>query len=338
MKGIVVKDYAPWRQHGIGELPDPVAGKGEVLIEIEASEVNFPDILHVEGRYQVKVTLPFAPGLGGAGKIIGLGEGVKDFALGQRVMTLPEFGMHAERAAVKADHCFAVPDDVPLDIAAALGLVYQTVWFALIARGSFTPRDRVLVLGATGGIGMAAIQLAKALGAKQVIAATRGAEGAAIARSLGADEVIDTSKPELRDRLRAELLALSDGHGADVVIDPVGGTTAEAALRAMAWEGRYVVVGFAAGEVPVFKANYLLVKNITVAGLQWTDYRKRDLAGVRAAQEKIFDLWRQGLLVPRISQTLPLSQFHKAFEALEQGLARGKIILVPDHLLQEAAP
>ena len=336
MKGIVVKDYAPWRQHGIGELPDPVAGKGELVIEVEASEVNFPDILHVEGRYQVKVTLPFAPGLGGVGRIIAVGEGVEDFSLGQRVMTLPEFGMHAERACVKAEHCFPVPDDVPSDIAAALGLVYQTVWFGLIARGGFSPRDRVLVLGATGGIGMAAIQLAKALGAKQVIAATRGAEGAEIARGLGADGVIDTATPDLREGLKRDLLALTEGHGADVIIDPVGGPIAEAALRAIAWEGRYVVIGFAAGEIPVFKANYLLVKNISVAGLQWTDYRKRDLAGVREAQEKIFDLWREGRLIPRISQNLPLSQFHKAFEALEQGLARGKIILVPDHLQENA--
>lgn len=337
MKGILVKDYAPWREHGIGDLPDPVAGEGELLLEVLASEVNFPDILHVEGRYQVKVSLPFAPGLGGVGRVLALGAGVTEFALGQRVLTLPEFGMHAERAVVKAGHCFAVPEDVPDDVAAALGLVYQTAWFALMARAKFTPADRVLVLGATGGIGMAAIQLARALGAKQVIAATRGAEGAALARTLGADAVVDTSGEDLRDSLRRDVLAVTEGHGADIIIDPVGGTVSEAALRAIAWEGRFVVIGFAAGGIPSFKANYLLVKNIAVSGLQWTDYRKRDFARTQAAQDQIFDLWRQGKLEPRISQKLPLSQFAKAFEALEKGQARGKIILVPDHLTAEGA-
>lgn len=293
-------------------------------------------ILHVEGRYQVKVPLPFAPGLGGVGHILSLGDGVNEFRIGQRIMTLPEFGMHAERAAVKAAHSFPVPDDVPHNVAAALGLVYQTAWFALMARGNFKPGDRVLVLGASGGIGMAAIQLAKALGARQVIAASRGAEGAHVALELGADVTINTDTPDLHDSLRTEVLAHTGGHGADITIDPVGGTVAEAALRAMAWEGRHVVVGFAAGGIPVFKANYLLVKNITVSGLQWTDYRRRQPERVRAAQEQIFDLWRAGRLNPRISRRIPLSDFHVAFEALESGTARGKIILVPDRQRTEA--
>lgn len=330
MRAIVVNAYGPWRDLRPGELPEPVPGPGEVLIDVEASEVNFPDILHVEGRYQVKVPLPFAPGLGGVGRIRALGAGVTEFAPGQRIMALPEFGMHAERACVQAAHSFPVPDDVPSDIAAALGLVYQTAWFALMARAGFKPADRVLVLGASGGIGMAAIQLAKALGARQVIAATRGAEGAAVARELGADATVDSGAADLRDSLRAGVLALTGGHGADITIDPVGGPVAEAALRAMAWEGRHVVIGFAAGGIPSFKANYLLVKNIAALGLQWTDYRQHQLDRVRAAQEQIFALWRDGRLAPRISRRVPLSQFHAAFEALESGTARGKIILVPD--------
>ncbi|MBM22405.1 MAG: NADPH:quinone oxidoreductase [Stappia sp.] len=332
MRAALVTQYGPWRDLRVGNLAEPVAGDDELLLEVEASEVNFPDILHVEGRYQVKVPLPFAPGLGGVGRVLSAGSAVGDFTVGQRVLALPVHGMHAERVAVKADHCFAVPDDVPSDIAAALGLVYQTSWFGLFARADFRPADRVLVLGASGGIGMATIQLARALGALQVIAATRGAEGARVARELGADAVVDTAAPDLRDSLRAHVLELTDGHGADVVIDPVGGPVAEAALRAMAWEGRYVVIGFAAGDIPSFRANYLLVKNISVSGLQWTDYRKRDLARVRDAQERIFGLWREGRLKPRISSKLPLSRIHDAFEALEQGAARGKIVLVPDRL------
>jgi len=336
MKAIFVPAYGPWRNLKTGDLPEPSPGPGEVLIKVEASEVNFPDILHVEGRYQVKVPLPFAPGLGGVGRILSLGNGVNEFRVGQRIMTLPESGMHAERAAVKAAHSFPVPNDVPSDVAAALGLVYQTAWFALMARGAVKPEDRVLVLGASGGIGMAAIQLAKALGARQVIAATRGTEGARVALELGADVTIDTNLCDLRDSLRAGVLAQTGGHGADITIDPVGGAVAEAALRALAWEGHHIVVGFAAGGIPAFKANYLLVKNISVSGLQWTDYRQRQPERVRAAQKQIFDLWRAGQLNPRISQRIPLSDFHIAFEALESGTARGKIILVPDGQRTEA--
>jgi NADPH2:quinone reductase len=335
MKAAVVRAYGPYVGIEVGDFPDPIPGPGEVVIDVEASEANFPDILHIEGRYQVKVPLPFVPGLGGVGRISAVGEGVKDFALGQKVLALPEHGTHAEKVKIRTEWCFPVPEDVPSDIAASLGLVYQTVWFALTARAKLRPGDRVLVLGATGGIGMAAVQLAKALGASQVIAATRGADGAARAREIGADDVVDTGAENLAESLRAGVQAATGGKGADVVIDPVGGAVGEAALRALAWEGHYVVVGFASGGIPVFKANYLLVKNISVSGLQWTDYRARDINRVQAAQARIFAFWREGKLTPRISKRLPLEGIIEALSELEAGRARGKIILMPKGAARE---
>lgn len=329
MKAVVVEHYGPYQDIQVSELSDPQPGEGEIVIAVEASDVNFPDILHVEGKYQVKMPLPFSPGLGAAGSVIAVGKGVSDFQPGQKVLTLPTHGTHAEKVAVRANYCFPVPEDVPSDVAAALGLVYQTSYFALTARGQLKAGDRVLVLGATGGVGMAAIQLARAMGARQVIGVTRGENKAALVRDFGADAVIDASVANLRDHIRDAVRDLTDGHGADIVIDPVGSGLADAAVRALAWEGRYVVIGFAGGNIPTFKANYLLVKNIAALGLQWTDYRDRDLPRVRAAQAEIFDLWRADRLDPHISGRFPLTAAAAALSTLERGEARGKILLIP---------
>lgn len=329
MRAAVVEAYGPHSDIRVGQLPDPVPGPGEVVVDVEASDVNYPDILHVEGRYQVKFPFPFVPGLGGVGEVSVVGTGVDDLSIGDRVLALTESGTHAERVKVATQRCFAVPPDVPSDIAAALGLAYQTAWAALLARGRMRPGDRVLVLGATGGVGMAAVQLAKAFGANQVIAGTRGEAGAALARNMGADVTIDTASSDISASLRESVKAATSGHGVDVIVDPVGGGLADAAIRAAAWDARYVVVGFASGEVPTFRANYLLVKNISVSGLQWTDYLARDLTGVRAAQDTIFALWRAGRLDPHISQRLPLGRISDALASLNNGDARGKILLLP---------
>nr|WP_255572085.1 zinc-binding dehydrogenase [Celeribacter sp. PS-C1] len=184
-----------------------------------------------------------------------------------------------------------------------------------------------MVLGAKGGVGSAAILLAKALGAACVVAVTRGAEGREVALACGADAVIDASDTDLRDSLRREVYAATDGRGVDVVIDPVGGAISEAAVRAMAWGGRLVIIGFASGGFPVFKGNYLLLKGLSVTGFQWTEHRDREIERVRAAQAKIFDLWSAGRLSPLISKQLPLEDFKQALSALQDGRAQGKIIL-----------
>jgi NADPH2:quinone reductase len=328
MKAIIVRNIVPYDQAEYGVLDDPRPGPGEVVVDVIASDTNFPDILYIEGKYQNLPPLPFSPGLGGAGQISALGEGVDRFAIGQKVVVLPHYGTYAEKVVAPAKFCFPLPESMSFDVGAALGLVYQTAYFALTDRASLRQGDVVLVLGASGGIGMAAVQLAKAMGAKTVIAATRGVEGAAFARKLGADATVDTAMNNLRDGLRDAVMELTDGHGADVVIDPVGGELNAASLRAMAWCGRIVVVGFASGDIPKIGANYLLVKNISASGIQWTDYRERQPDRVEAAQKHIFDLWEQGKLHPQITRTMPLELYAEALADLRQAKARGKIILL----------
>lgn len=327
MKAIVVRAFTEFDRAEVAEMPDPTARPGQVVVELEASDTNFPDILYIEGKYQRLPPFPFVPGLAGAGRVCATGEGVDSGLIGRKMLVLPENGTFAARIAAPLSHCLAVPEEVPSTIAAAFGLAYQTAWFALTDRARIAEGDVVLVLGATGGIGMAAMQIAKAVGASLVIGASRGHGGCTLAREMGADVAIDSSMADLRDGLRDAVLAATDGRGADVVIDPVGGDLSAAALRAMAWSGRYVVVGFASGEVPKFAANYLLVKNISVSGIQWTDYRQRRSHEIGEAQERIFNLWRAGRLAPRISATYPLENYAKALSALRSGRAGGKIIL-----------
>ena len=327
MKAVLVKQFGPFDQVQIGEAADPQPGVGEVVVDLEASDVNFPDILYCEGKYQVKPPLPFSPGLAGAGRVALLGESGSGLSPGQRVMVLPAYGTYAEKVRVRADLCFPMPERMPFEVGAAFGLVYQTAYLALVERAACKAGDTVLVLGATGGVGMATIQLAKALGAGRVIAATRGDEGVRFARRVGADVAIDVAGHNLREHLRDEVRNATGGHGADIVIDPIGGEISAAALRAVAWCGRLIVVGFASGEIPQVPANYLLVKNITISGLQSTDYRVRQIDKVQAAQAHIFTLWEQGLVEPVISRTLPLERFADALRDLRDGIARGKIVL-----------
>lgn len=329
MKAVVVNEFAPFEHAAYAQVADPVPGKDEVLVDVRAVESNYPDILVMEGRYQNKPPLPFSPGKAASGVIAALGAGVAGLAIGDRVAVQVEYGAYAEKLVARAQSCFAMPDAMDFETAAALSLVYQTSLFALLERAQFQPGETVLVLGASGGVGSAAVQLAKALGAAVVIACTRGEEGARVTKSLGADHVIDAGMDDLHEELRGKVNQYTAGHGADVVIDPVGGTAHAAAIRAMAWCGRMVIVGFAAGDIPQVRSNYLLVKNIAVAGLQWSDYRDRQPEKVAAAQQKIFALWQEGKLEPHISSVLPLASFSKALQALRQGEAEGKIILTP---------
>lgn len=327
MKAVVVREFAPVDQIAVGELPDPKPGQGEVVIDVRAAEVNYPDILVITGQYQVKPPLPFSPGKVAAGIISAVGAGVTGLSVGDRVSAQVEYGAFAEKLRAPAVNVFRMPDGMDFAKGAALGLVYQTAHFALIERARMQPGDCVLVLGASGGIGVASVQLAKALGAKTVIAGVLGQGNVEVARRCGADVVIDLGAPDLRDGLRDAVRNATGGHGADVVIDPVGGAANAAALRAMAWRGRLVIIGFAAGEIPTIKANYLLVKNIEVSGLQWSDYRDRTPDWVRRVQAEIFSLYVAGKLDPVISRTFPLEGFKEALGLLRDGKAQGKLIL-----------
>lgn len=329
MKAVLVRDFGPVEQASIEDCPSPRPAAQEVVVDLRATEVNYPDILVMEGKYQIKPPLPFSPGKAGAGVISAVGPDVSGLSVGDHVAVQSEYGTYAEQIAVSAESCHPMPDDMPFAVGAALGLVYQTAYFALIDRAAMKPGDTVLVLGASGGVGSASVQLARALGASCVLGGVKGEQNAELARAAGCDATIDLGMENLRDGLRDQVRAATNGHGADIVIDPVGGSVTEAALRAMAWRGRLVVVGFAAGDIPTIRANYLLVKNIAVTGLQWSDYRDRDPAWVQSVQQDIFALWSDGKLSPQIADTLPLSEFAEALKRLKDGRAHGKIILEP---------
>lgn len=329
MKAVVVREFAPVRQASVAMIPDPTPGEGEVVIDVLAAEANFPDILVMEGKYQIKPPLPFSPGKAAAGRVSAIGAAVECLRFGDPVAVQVEYGAYAQKLRARAESCFVMPASMPFEIGAALGLVYQTSHFALTERAAFKPGESVLVLGASGGIGSASVQLAKAMGASIVIGGVLGEENARVARDLGCDHVVDLAMEDLNNGLREAVHAATGGKGCDIVIDPVGGAANAAALRAMAWCGRMVIIGFASGEIPAIKANYLLVKNIAVMGLQWSDYRDRKPELVDKAQKEIFALWERGQLKPLISRTLPLENFGEALEALRNSQVQGKIVLLP---------
>ncbi len=327
MKAVVVRAFAPFDEIELGELPDPTPGPGQAVIDVKAADVNYPDILVIAGQYQFKPPLPFSPGKAAAGIVSAVGPGVQDVRVGDRVSVQVEYGAYAEKLLAPAVNVYRLPPDIDFVSAAALGLTYQTAHFALVERARMQPNDIVLVLGASGGIGYAAVQLARALGAKIVIAGARGAEKAALARQAGATATIELSGSDLHERLRAEVAAITGGHGVDIVIDPVGGPANAAALRAMAWRGRMVIAGFTAG-IPTIKGNYLLVRNIEASGLQWSDYRDRTPEWVADVQEQLFSLFREAKIRPHVSRTFSLGEFKNALAVLRGGHVMGKIVLM----------
>lgn len=273
MRALVVHQHGPIDAVQLEEFPEPRPDAGEVLVDVCAASVNFPDLLVIGGTYQHLPPTPFVPGKDLAGTVAAVGSRVSRVKPGDRVMAQIEHGAFAERAVAAEAVCHPLPAGMSFADAAAMGLVYLTAHFALVERARVRPDEVVLVTGAAGGVGLAAVQIAKALGAT-VVAAVSSEEKAAIARASGADHTVSTNVPGLRERLRAQVHAAVGQRGVDVIIDSVGGDVFDASLRALAWCGRLVVVGFAAGRVPEIKAGYLLVKNISIIGLQSSDYRE----------------------------------------------------------------
>ncbi|MBN3782032.1 NADPH:quinone oxidoreductase family protein [Burkholderia sp. Ac-20345] len=329
MKAIVIQAFTEPEHLNIGELPDPQVDDDSVLIDVRAAAVNYPDLLVVRGTYQVLPERPFAPGKDAAGIVRAVGRNVTRIRPGDRVVAQMEFGAFAERVSVNERSCFVLPDSMSFEDAAAMGLVYQTAYFALIERGGFREGESVLVTGAAGGVGSAAIQIVKGLGGR-ALAAVSGAEQASAVTEMGADAVIDLAAPNLRDSLREQVRAATGDQGADVLLDTLGGDAFDAALRAMAWCGRAVVIGFASGRIPEVKVNYLLVKNIAVSGLQWSDYRDRQPEKVHAVQAAIFRLYDQGAIKPRIAGRLPLARTGEALAKLASGQSSGKYVVTLD--------
>jgi len=326
MRAMVMQAFGAPETAVLRELPMPIPGPGEVLVRTRAAGVNYPDLLVVEGKYQHKPPLPFTPGKELAGEVAALGEGVTALAVGDRVMVQVEYGAFAEAVIARPEQCFRLPDAMPYADAAAMGLVYQTAWFALIDRARLQAGETVLVNGATGGVGLAAIQLVKALGGAALAGVTTMAKADA-ARKAGADQVIDLSGDDLRNSLRDQVYAVTEGRGVGVCIDPLGGDPFDAAMRALAWRGRMVVVGFAAGRIPVIKANYLLVKNIEVSGLQWSDYRDRTPGRMAEAQAAIFRLYGEGKLSANVTERFPLDRMAEALAVIRDRKVVGKVVL-----------
>src|SRR5215468_4556446 len=326
MRAAVVKEFGPILSHALDVLPDAAPTRGEVLVTIKATAVNYVDSLVVTGKYQFLPERPFAPGKLPAGVVSELGAGVIDLEVGDRVLALAEQGGYAERIVVDARQCFKLPPTMSFVDAASMALVYDTSWFALRERARICQGESVLVLGSTGGVGLACVQLAKALRAK-VLAGVSNALKTPLAFAAGADAIIDLSKDNLRDSLREQVLQNNNDSGVDIVIDPIGGDAFEAALRALAWRGRLVVIGFASGRIPSIKANYLLVKNIEVSGLQVSDYRKRMPDQVAACFAEVFGLHQQGKLRRLPTRTYPLEEFATALHDIQDRKARGRIVL-----------
>jgi len=322
MRAIVCKEWGDPETLELGNLPEPALGPGQVRIRMRAAGVNFADCVLVRGQYQEKPELPFAPGLEGAGEIMEVGDGVSDFKPGDRVMALLSAGGYAEQAVCSAATVFHIPDGMDDTTAAAFPVAYGTSHLALSHRANLKAGETLLVLGAGGGVGLTAIECGKAMGAT-VVAAASTAEKLELARARGADHLINYADEDLRGTLRK----ITDGQGVDVVYDPVGGDLAQAAMRSLAWSGRFLVIGFASGDVPQFPANYLLVKNISIVGVYWGAYRTREPETFRAGFTELTQWWADGKLSPHVSQVLPLADVAKALAMLEGRQATGRLVI-----------
>jgi NADPH:quinone reductase len=293
-----------------------------VRIAVAAAGVNFADSLMLSGRYQERPPLPFVPGLEIAGQVDALGASVGGFAIGQRVLAMLDRGGFAEKAVARAEDVVPLPEHLDAATAAGFPIAYGTAHGALDWRAALRPGETLLVHGAAGGVGLTAVEVGKAMGAR-VVATARGADRLAVASAHGADDAIDSERPDLVDALRA----IVGRQGFDVVLDPVGGGLFDASLRTIAWSGRIVVVGFASGKVPQIPANILLVKNASALGFYWGSYRRHDPARLRQGLATLFAWHRQGLLRPHVSDVLPLERTADAIGLLTARKSTGKVVV-----------
>jgi NADPH2:quinone reductase len=306
------------------DVPDPEPGPGQVLIETRAVGCNFPDILMVQGKYQVKPPLPFSPGHEISGVVRAVGGGVTRVRPGDRVIANLEWGGYAERAVTAAGRVYSIPDAMPFDEAAALFVVYQTGYCARVRRAALQPGEWLLVHGAAGGVGIAAVQLGKALGAR-VIATAGTPEKLEIARQAGADVLVDYRTEDWIERVKT----VTGGEGADVIYDPVGGDVFDGSTKCIAFEGRLLTIGFAGGRIPTLAINRVLLKNIGVVGVHWGYYQRRGSPLVGEWMDAILKLYAEGRIRPVIYRTYPLREAAAALQALASRESYGKVVLAP---------
>ena len=328
MRAIIAKELGPPEGLVIEDIEIPAAGTGDVTVDIKAAAVNYPDLLVIEGKYQIIPPRPFIPGKECAGIVAVAGDGVTDLKVGDRVMVQVEHGAFTERLTVPAHHCFPIPDGMSFAEAAAIGVAYLTAYFALVDRAQVKAGESVLVTGATGSVGIAAMQLAKAYGCT-VLAGVTTMSKAELGREHGADAVIDLSGTDLRDSIRDQVKTVTGG-GVDAVIEIVGGDAFDGCLRSLNWRGRLVVVGFTGGTIPTMRTNYILLKNIAVTGVNYGEYREREPAWVRRAQQELCDLYTDGKIHVPVQATFAMAEFVKAFDVIRDRQVRGKVVLLMD--------
>lgn len=322
MKAVLCKQFGPPESLVLEDLPSPRPGPGEAVVSVKAASVNFPDVLIIQNKYQFKPPLPFSPGSELAGVVKEVGEGVKAFKPGDKVIAFTTYGAFAEEVKTDAARLLPLPPGMDFASGAAFLLTYATSDHALRDRAQLEAGETLLVLGAAGGVGLAAIEIGKALGAK-VIACASSDDKLAVCREHGADATINYASEDLRERIKA----LTDGKGVDVVYDAVGGPYTEPAFRSIAWRGRLLVVGFAAGEIPKLPLNLALLKGASVVGVFWGDFARREPKQFAESVRQLAAWYAEGKLRPHVSQTLPLAHAAEALKLMAARKVKGKLVL-----------
>ncbi|MCU5780934.1 oxidoreductase, zinc-binding dehydrogenase family protein [Alcanivorax balearicus MACL04] len=321
MRAILCKELGPADKLVIEDVPSPAVGADGIKVRVKAAGLNFPDTLIIEGKYQIKPELPFSPGGEMAGEIVEVGENVKGYKPGQRVMGLTGYGSFAEEMVVTADRVIPVPDGMSDEQAAGFSMVYGTSYHALKQRANLQPGETLLVMGASGGVGLAAVELGKAMGAK-VIAAASTADKLEVAREAGADDLINYTEEDLKDVLKSRY-----PQGIDVIYDPVGDRFTEPALRNMAWNGRFLIIGFAAGEIPKIPANLPLLKGCSVVGVFWGTFTRKEPEAHIQNVKDLMRMFAEGKINPKVSEVFPFEEYEQALAALSSRRAKGKVVL-----------
>jgi NADPH2:quinone reductase len=322
MKAVLCKQFGPPESLVIEELPSPFASAGEVVVSVKAASLNFPDVLIIQNKYQFKPPLPFSPGSEMSGVVKEVGEGVRGFKPGDRVIAFTTYGAFAEEVKVEAARLVPIPEGMDFNSAAAFLLTYGTSDHALRDRGALKAGETLLVLGAAGGVGLAAIEIGKALGAR-VIACASSADKLEVCAQHGADAGINYANEDLRERIKE----LTGGRGVDVVYDAVGGPYTEPALRSITWRGRLLVVGFAAGDIPKIPLNLPLLKGSSVVGVFWGDFTRREPKAFAESLGQLGKWFREGRLKPHVSQTFPLERAVDALKLMAERKVKGKVVL-----------
>ena len=325
MKALLCTEFGPLEKLTIQEIPKPRPGPGQVLLDVKASSLNFPDVLMAQGLYQVKPPLPFSPGTEMAGVVVETGVDVQGVKTGDRVIAMPGWGGFAEECAVDADRLIPIPEGMDFDTGAAFLYTYETSLHALRDRGRLKAGETLLVLGAAGGVGLAAVEIGKAMGAR-VIAAASSEEKLVLCKERGADEAINYVSENLRGRINE----LTGKEGVDIVFDPVGGSHTETALRATAWGGRLLVIGFAAGDIPKIPINLALLKERSIIGVYWGESIKHDPEGHARNVKQLVEWLVAGKVKPVISERVPLSEAAAAMKRMFNRQVKGKIVVLPE--------